>query len=526
MRVSAATEAELAALRASLERERQESASLRAEVARLREALERQRRAIEEGERERREIESRLRQQREALGLDPAGLEEQRRRLERERAAVAAEREGLERGRAEAAARRLELERRLAELEARDRALERRGAEAEQERRALATELAGLREELARVAASAEALAKRLEDAEQRLAAERRRFEEERARLEQEMAARREEWELMRLLENQLAAKDEELRRQRQQVAELERQLALARPPLPAMAQVVQTRPVGPVLEILQPPLTLTRGRTAAILRSASGEVEVIGRVTSEAAIAELTLNGERIEPAAQGTFRRSVRVEAAGTPVRIAARDTLGRRADLEFVLFPQAGGGAPARAAPPPAQARGLPRGVSLGRFHALVIGNDEYQSYPRLQSARNDARAVARLLERRYGFTVRLLLDADRFAILSAINDFRERLGEEDNLLIYFAGHGEVDPVGRQGYWLPVDARPELPLSWISNTAISDMLNTMRTRHVLVVADSCYSGAMTQVRGAQLQPAPTPTPPGATGCGRWPEAAPVSR
>ncbi len=347
------------------------------------------------------------------------------------------------------------------------------------------------------MARAAEALGARLEESERRLAEERRRYEEELARLQREAAERREDWELMRLLETQLMAKDHQLRQQKQELAELERRLASARPAPPAMAQVVHTRPMGPVVEVIEPALTLTRGRMAAVLRGVGGEVEIVGRVSSDAEVAKVELNGETLHLSPQGGFRHRVKLSGRETPVSIAASDVEGRSARLEFVLFPAASGTLEV-ASPqtePAAGGRTLPRGVSLGRFHALIIGNDEYQRYPRLRSARNDARALAELLRNRYGYEVRLLLDADRFTMLSAMNELREKLGKDDNLLIYFAGHGELDPIGRQGYWLPVDARPELPLTWISNTAVSDFLNTMNARHVLVVADSCYSGAMTR-------------------------------
>ena len=73
-------------------------------------------------------------------------------------------------------------------------------------------------------------------------------------------------------------------------------------------------------------------------------------------------------------------------------------------------------------------------------------------------------------------------------------REQLKEEDNLLIYYAGHGEVDASG-QGYWLPTDAQAQQSSSWISNGAVSDILTTMLAKKVLVIADSCYSGTMTR-------------------------------
>jgi hypothetical protein len=97
--------------------------------------------------------------------------------------------------------------------------------------------------------------------------------------------------------------------------------------------------------------------------------------------------------------------------------------------------------------------------------------------------------------------LLLDADRYTMLSALNEMREKLTEKDNLLIYYAGHGELDNVNLRGYWLPVDAEVDSSTNWISNVAVTDILNVMSAKHVLVVADSCYSGAMTRSSLARL-------------------------
>src|SRR5690606_28215403 len=141
-------------------------------------------------------------------------------------------------------------------------------------------------------------------------------------------------------------------------------------------------------------------------------------------------------------------------------------------------------------------LPRDVTMGRYHALVIGNNTYANgYDRLQSAVDDATAVAQVLRQRYGYEAKLLLNGTRFEMLSALNELREELKAEDNLLIYYAGHGELASDGAQGYWIPTDAQAGNPDTWISNAAISDILNTMDARHVLVVADSCYAGAMTR-------------------------------
>jgi len=66
------------------------------------------------------------------------------------------------------------------------------------------------------------------------------------------------------------------------------------------------------------------------------------------------------------------------------------------------------------------GVPRAdrASFGNYHALVIGNNNYRHIRKLRTAVNDAREVAAVLEKNYGFKVTLLLDADRYQILSAI------------------------------------------------------------------------------------------------------------
>lgn len=134
-----------------------------------------------------------------------------------------------------------------------------------------------------------------------------------------------------------------------------------------------------------------------------------------------------------------------------------------------------------------------LDFGRYFALVIGNNRYGQFPNLETAVNDANAVAKVLKSRYGFETRVLTNAKRYDILSALNEFRGKLTEKDNFLLYYAGHGELDRANDQGNWLPVDAEPTSNANWISNSAITEILNAMTAKHIMVIADSCYSGTM---------------------------------
>ena len=70
-----------------------------------------------------------------------------------------------------------------------------------------------------------------------------------------------------------------------------------------------------------------------------------------------------------------------------------------------------------------------IDFGRYHALVIGNNQYEHLPDLQTAASDAGAVAELLQLKYGFEVTLKINATRRDILSAVNQLRATLTEKD-------------------------------------------------------------------------------------------------
>ncbi len=137
----------------------------------------------------------------------------------------------------------------------------------------------------------------------------------------------------------------------------------------------------------------------------------------------------------------------------------------------------------------------GIEFGRYHALVIGIDNYESLPTLKTAKADAQAVARILHEKYGYEVRLLENATRSAIIDALDDYRDTLEEHDNLLIYYAGHGWLDKETGRGYWLPLAARQDRRSNWFSNASLTDALHAIDAKHVMVVADSCYAGSLTR-------------------------------
>lgn len=157
------------------------------------------------------------------------------------------------------------------------------------------------------------------------------------------------------------------------------------------------------------------------------------------------------------------------------------------------------PTATAPPTSPSETAPS-FDFGSYQALIIGNNKYQVLPHLRTAGNDARSMAKLLEEKYGFRTELIFDATRADILRAISQYRRTLTGRDNLLIYYAGHGWLDKDADEGYWLPVDAGEQDPTNWVSNSSITTALRAMQAKHILVVADSCYSGKL--ARGINIR------------------------
>ena len=135
---------------------------------------------------------------------------------------------------------------------------------------------------------------------------------------------------------------------------------------------------------------------------------------------------------------------------------------------------------------------------KYYALVIGNNKYQHLEKLDAAENDAVVIADVLEKKYGFEVDLLLNADYDKTVNSLFKITDKLKKNDNLLIYYAGHGEIDKAENRGYWLPVDASYELRSKWISNQRIVDRIKATKAKHVLLVADSCFSGTLMRSGG----------------------------
>lgn len=309
----------------------------------------------------------------------------------------------------------------------------------------------------------------------------------------------------------QQSEKDKEIQRLRDQLARTEAETAAQRAGFEQLRR--EREQAGPEIELTQVQIVepqvvaLTRDIRVQPTKTAGAGLTLLlaGKVKAAGGLQSLSINDHEEVVDRDGFFKAQVALKGTeGERVHLLALDRARRKASLEMIVpgrvrvasVGPATGDRPIRPAP----------NLSLGTFHALVIGNNEYKGFKRLQTAVNDAEVIAGILRDRYGFKVKLLRNATRVQILSELNDLRQRLTDKDNLLIYYAGHGELDQKNQRGYWLPIDAEPGNTANWISNIDLSDLLNLMAVKHLLVVADSCYAATLTRSSSSRLEAAMT--------------------
>ncbi|MDT8991518.1 caspase family protein [Curvibacter sp. APW13] len=151
-------------------------------------------------------------------------------------------------------------------------------------------------------------------------------------------------------------------------------------------------------------------------------------------------------------------------------------------------------------------VPAVPKIARKLALVIGINQYEDarIPQLVGALPDAQAVNEHLQDELGYDVAMLSNPTKAELFASLNALAADMGENDSLMVYYAGHGEMVDATGMGYWIPSDGKADSPKGWVSNSDINKLLARTKSRQMAVIADSCYSGRFT----AETKMGDTPT------------------
>lgn len=441
-------------------------------------------------------------------------LDEARKALDRERLKSSSEIETLTKQKLSAAAagnaaemQKLEarVKQREAELETRRQQVTRLEQSSDQYKASLSrleTETSSLRASLdaarAQLATSQGEMVNRkdaLTDAERKLEATRQEIAKERA------AATLAGQDRVKALELELKQRDQAIARQREDIAKFESEIKSNRQRVAAIeskqqAPAPSVAVAPPSITIVDPSIVVTRDTASVTVRPDLKSRQIVGRVSAPAGLLAFTANDVPQEVDADGYFKVSADLTSSKTRMSFVAIDRQGKRATVEFFVERESG------VAKNNALAFASLPGLKLGKYYALVIGNQKYEKLGPLYTPEEDAKAISAILKSRYGFTVKTVLNASRHRMMTELNEMRRALTEQDSLLIYYAGHGELDRANALANWLPVDAESDSNANWIASSTITEIINSMSAKHIMVVADSCYSGALTRSSIAQLE------------------------
>jgi len=229
---------------------------------------------------------------------------------------------------------------------------------------------------------------------------------------------------------------------------------------------------------------------------SGTKELKIVGKVEPVDQLGVLTIENQRVWTDEKGQFSHKVILAEGQRSIALAAMDK-------NFGFQPKVlniGSG----------NSIDVLRGK--GRRYALIIGNKDYNdpNITDLTTPHADAKDLAQVLHDKYGFLTEiekpdgskiplLLLNATRADIHTAFSRLKRQLSKDDLLLVYYAGHGNLikDSDGQviEAYWIPVDGKADDEGNWIGANQITIFLRQIHANNVLVIADSCYSGALSR-------------------------------
>ncbi|MDH5400729.1 MAG: caspase family protein, partial [Cyclobacteriaceae bacterium] len=148
-----------------------------------------------------------------------------------------------------------------------------------------------------------------------------------------------------------------------------------------------------------------------------------------------------------------------------------------------------------------------TSTRKDYALLFATDEYQEWTDLNNPLNDARTIGKELEENYGFEVELVENASKEEVLIKLREYAQKKFErDDQLFVFFAGHGHFDEVLRKGFLVAKDSKrkDESFMSYISHADLRETIDRIRNRHIFMAMDVCFGGtfdpllALTGTRG----------------------------
>ena len=270
-----------------------------------------------------------------------------------------------------------------------------------------------------------------------------------------------------------------------QEVRSARSSLRISNMPEPVVVEVPDTDP--PVIEFISP-----RIPPGIKYITKLPEMDLIGKATDSTSVSFVSVNSEMQSLTENGIFNTRLTLQPGENQFRIVAMDGKENLKELLFTV-------------------EYIPPVVTLAdkitnesNYYGLIIGVNKYRDkdITDLENPINDAEMLLQTLVEDYQFreeNIKLIKDATRDDIVRSLDELANKVTPNDNLLIFYAGHGWWDEDSNNGYWLPSDADKDIKTNWFRNSTLVGYLNDIHSKHTLLIADACFGGSIFLTRSA---------------------------
>jgi hypothetical protein len=270
-----------------------------------------------------------------------------------------------------------------------------------------------------------------------------------------------------------------------QEVKSRKSSLHISNMPKPVVREIPDGTP--PSIEFISPKIP-----AGSRYVSQQAEMDLIGKATDSSGISFVSVNAEMLSLTETGIFTIRLKLQPGANQFRIVAMDG---KENLQEQLF----------------MVDYIPPVVTLAdkisqtaTYYGLIIGIDEYRDrdIPDLDNTIEDAEKLYQTLLDKYRFqkeNIKLIKNATYADIIRSLDELAATVTPNDNLLIFYAGHGWWDAEANNGYWLPSDADRTEKTNWFRNSTLVDYLKEINSKHTLLITDACFGGSIFKTRSA---------------------------
>ena len=234
---------------------------------------------------------------------------------------------------------------------------------------------------------------------------------------------------------------------------------------------------IPPVITLVSP--AVMRG---GIVVGRQNEVSIIGKATDESGVKEVFINGNPARLFPNGDFNGIALLKKDTKVLVIEATDQKGNTEKVTFQVIR------------PNESLSTEKRFKNIGKSYALIFATNQYEYWNNLSNPIPDAQAVAKDLQEIYNYEIDLVQNPTQNQIILKLKEYLQKKFEpNDQLLIFFAGHGQYDETFGEGYVVAKDSRidDEAKSSYLSYATLRTYINNMQCKHILLVMDVCFGG-----------------------------------